>query len=428
MNKLRPPRIRINPFKPNSPIHPGMFTGRASEVERLEAHLLQTRAGQASNFMITGERGIGKSSLLNYIKWVAEGHIAVDGLTMNFLVIDTDVDQSTTQLGLIKKIERALRHSLGRSEPARNFLHQAWSFLQRVEAAGTKVNKTEAPDCDEVIFDEFAYSLAEIVQRVTDESRAPDLFNARYDGVLILIDEADNAGKHLQLGSFLKLLTERVQRRGCDCLMIGLAGLPELRRVLSDSHRSSLRLFEELPLDRLSREEVVQVIDVCVRFANKKSTRVTKVTTDAKDALVALSEGYPHFIQQFGFSAFTADEDGSIDGVDVTNGAFGARGALELIGDRYYRNDFYGKIQRDSYRQVLRIMADRLDSWVTKAEIRDRFKGNESTLDNAIKALRDRHIILSKEGERGIYRLQQKAFAFWIKLCTEEHTEADRLA
>jgi hypothetical protein len=61
-------------------------------------------------------------------------------------------------------------------------------------------------------------------------------------------------------------------------------------------------------------------------------------------------------------------------------------------------------------------MADDLDAWVTRAKIKAKFKGKDSTLNNAIKALRDRHIILPKEGEKGIYRLQHKGFALWIKL------------
>ena len=97
-------------------------------------------------------------------------------------------------------------------------------------------------------------------------------------------------------------------------------------------------------------------------------------------------------------------------------------GALELIGDRYYRDDFYNKIQKESYRQVLRIMADRLDGWVRKPEIRKAFRGRDSTLDNAIKALRDRNI-LSKEGERAVYRLQHKGFAYWIKIYTADPKE-----
>ena len=61
-------------------------------------------------------------------------------------------------------------------------------------------------------------------------------------------------------------------------------------------------------------------------------------------------------------------------------------------------------------------MADRLDGWISKSEIRDKFKGTDATLTNAIKALLTRHIILPKEGERGVYRLQR--FALWIKLKT----------
>jgi hypothetical protein len=110
------------------------------------------------------------------------------------------------------------------------------------------------------------------------------------------------------------------------------------------------------------------------------------------------------------------DTDNVIDRSDLEKSAFGPRGALDLIGDRYYRNDFYNKIQQDSYRQVLRIMADDLDGWVTRAKIKSKFKGKDSILNNAIKALRDRHIILSKEGEKGVYRLQHKGFALWIKL------------
>jgi hypothetical protein len=70
---------RTNPFRPNSPVSPGMFVGRLDELGALEQSLVQTRAGQPKHFMVTGERGIGKTSLLNYLRWVAQGQIDVDG-------------------------------------------------------------------------------------------------------------------------------------------------------------------------------------------------------------------------------------------------------------------------------------------------------------------------------------------------------------
>ena len=397
-----------------------MFVGRVDELDKLEAHLLQTRAGQPVNFMLTGERGIGKTSLLDYIKYVARGSLDVAGEKLNFLVVETDLDERTSQLALAKKIELGLRRELSKSEKARSFLTTTWRLLERVEAGGVSLKEKRPPDSD-LIVEEFAYSLAETVTRITDKS-GEDLFSARYDGLLLLIDEADNASPDLKLGSFIKLLTERLQRHDCQRVMVGLAGLPELRQVLLTSHPSSLRVLEELPLGRLSDEEVRGVIDICIDAANKKNSDKTSVTESAKASLVNLAEGYPHFIQQFGYSAFAADTDNTIDKDDVAEGAFGRRGALEVIGDRYYRNDFYNKIQKDSYRQVLRIMARKGDSWVTKAEIKKEFHGQESTLDNAIHALRARHIILPREGYKGVYRLQHRGFALWITLYASKQT------
>ncbi len=420
---------KINPFKPNSPVRPGMFVGRLAEIERLESHLLQTVRGNPSNFLVTGERGIGKSSLLNYLKWVAAGDIAMeDDTKLRFLVIDTDIEPSTTQVGLVQKIELGLRRELAKTEPARAFLRKSWEFLQRIEAGGVRLHKADEEADQSVLIEEFAYSLAETIDRLTSPSDGPSTFGTQYDGVLILIDEADNASRDLRFGAFIKLLLERVHRRGCDRVMVGLAGLPHVRQTLVEGHPSSLRLFDTVVLDRLSQPEVGRVMESGLEQAEKDNGVKYTITPSAQSLLAVLSDGYPHFIQQFGFSAFDVDQDNVIDREDVTKGAFGKMGALEALGDRYYRDDFYNKIQEESYRQVLRIMADKLDGWVTKTEIRDRFRGGMAVLNNAIKALRDRHIILSKEGERGVYRLQHKGFALWIKLKTTDPRELQRVA
>jgi len=407
--------MKLNPFRPNSPVNPGMFVGRLGEIQRLEQALIQSRSGEPAHFMITGERGIGKTSLLLYLKFLARGDIPYNKINFRFLILDLDVDSNTTQLGLIRRIQTHLERQLGQNEPARNFLKEAWSFIQRLRImdSGIQVKANEASD--EVLLDEFALSLAQVCGR-TCRPDAVALFSASYDGFLLLLDEADNCSAQLELGSFLKLLLERLQRNGCDRILVGLAGLPDLRAKLYASHPSSLRIFEDIQLGRLTGQEVSNVISICLEKAREKNQEATEITDEARQKLVGLSEGYPHFIQQFGYSAFAMDTDNMIDASDVVGSAFGARGALDLIGDRYYRNDFYNKIQQDSYRQVLRIMADDLDAWVTRAKIKAKFKGKDSTLNNAIKALRDRHIILPKEGEKGIYRLQHKGFALWIKL------------
>lgn len=399
-----------------------MFVGRLAQVEALEAALLQTRAGRAKSFMLTGERGIGKTSLLQYLKYVAQGHIPISDETMHFLVVELDVDTSTTPVGVIRRVELALKRELAKTEPARSFLTAGWEFVKRLEAFGVNLREAARPADVETIQDEFAHSLAITAMRIV-QADATSIFGAKYDGILLLIDEADNAPKALRLGSFLKLLTERIQRHGCQHLVMGLAGMPNLREVLREGHPSSLRVFDELQLDTLSEEEASMVIDRALEVANDQNAVQTSVDDAARNALINLSEGYPHFIQQFGYSAFSADTDGVIDREDVVRGAFGPLGAMEKIGDRYYRDDFYNKIQKESYRQVLRIMADNENRWVSKQDIRAKFRGKTSTLDNAIHALRQRKIILAKEGEHGVYRLQHRGFAFWIKIYTTDPQE-----
>ena len=93
---------------------------------------------------------------------------------------------------------------------------------------------------------------------------------------------------------------------------------------------------------------------------------------------------------------------------------FNKNGALDLIGDRYYKDMYFGKIKKDSYRQILNIMANKSNKWISRKEIEKYFKGEKTTLKNGIKALRDRNIILSKPGSRGLYRLQWIGFAVWI--------------
>jgi len=255
---------------------------------------------------------------------------------MNFLVVEIDLDTGSTDVGRIRRVNLGFGRALAKTEPARSFLSSGWEFLRRLEAFGVGLRDGEQMTDTESLHDEFAYSVAMTANRITQED-APSLFGARYTGIILLIDEADNAPKSLGLGSFLKLLTERIHRHGCEHFMVGLAGMPGLREVLRESHASSLRILDELPLDTLSDDEVSTVIDRALTEANNENVEKTSVDNAGRTGLIYLSEGYPHFIQQFGYSAFSADTDCVIDLKDVHRGGFGPLGAMDKIGDRYYR-------------------------------------------------------------------------------------------
>ena len=143
---------------------------------------------------------------------------------------------------------------------------------------------------------------------------------------------ADNCPKELNIGTFLKNLSETLVIEGCVRVLVILAGLPRLRDVLHDSHPSSLRLFEELELSPLSLEEVKDVIRNGIEESNKQHSSEEPVTIDDKilDMVVAFSEGYPHFVQQIGYSVFNTNTDNVISEADVIEAVFGKGGSRTL--------------------------------------------------------------------------------------------------
>lgn len=239
---------KVNPFRPGQIVAPGMFAGRFEELLALERFLHHTKHGNPHHFLIHGERGIGKSSLLFYLDHIARGSLpSVESGTFRFLPVTIELDRTTGFADVVKKIGREFQRVLAQHRRAKELLKAVWEFLTRFEAFGVKYEaKTPAPDRDEVI-----------EQLITAVSHVSSTLSGEIDGVLLLIDEADKPPTDAELGIFVKLLTERLTKRGCSNLTLGLAGLPPLVTKLRKSHESAPRIFEMITLEPLTPDECV---------------------------------------------------------------------------------------------------------------------------------------------------------------------------
>lgn len=403
---------QVNPFTPNNPAGIGMFTGRLAEIEEFEKGLFQTKNGFPANFLVTGERGIGKSSLMLYLKYVAQSDIAPDYDPFNFLIISLSISEKMGLSTLIKLIEKHISRELGKIEAVRSFLTETWSFVQRVKVMDSGISQSEKEAEEELLLDDFAYSLANTCNRITNPSKD----EKKKDGILFIMDECDNASPDLRLGYFFKAVTENLQKNDCSNVMFVAAGLPEVCEKISDSHQSALRIFSQMKISPLTEDDSNYMVGRGLKQANEINVEQITIDSSALKQIASLAEGYPHFIQQFSYSAFEENSDDKIDTKDVIDGAFKPGGALDEIGGRYYATAYFDKIKSDEYRQVLSIMAKRQNLWIKKSEIRSEFSGDESTLSNALAALTSRKIILKNPSITGEYRLQQKGFALWISL------------
>lgn len=402
---------KINPFKPNSPVPPGMFSGRYDEIMLIEKGLYQVSKENAINILLTGDRGIGKSSLINLANYISKGEIETTLFgKLNLIPINITISKTTSIESLMKLIENCLSRELNKIEKMKAFLSESWKFIKQLKIMDSGFEEKKGDSDPDILADNFSYSLYETSKKIKE------LTENSKDGIVFFIDEVDNASESLQLGYFLKYVTEKLQQLGTSNVAFFLAGLPQTVEVLMKSHESSLRIFQHLKIKELKPEDRNEVIQKGLDSAKKINGSETTITKSALSLISTLSEGYPHFIQQFGYSAFSINEDDEISKEDVVKSAFNKGGAIDELGSRYYQNQFNERIKSDEYREVLTIMAESLNDWVKKSDIKVDFSGSDSNLSAALRTLTERNIILKNVSKQGEYRLQQRGFAIWIKL------------
>lgn len=396
---------KFNPFRPNSLVTPGMFTGRINEVNRAERALFQTKNRNPQHFMFEGERGIGKSSLFRYLDWLARGEVPTSERgKFNFVVVNIELREMMGHGDVIDRLMMELRSQISGMSRVREICKRAWEFVSRFEAYGTRYRQNEDAARREGL-DTLTNTLGDLITDAGEE----------IDGVLLLIDEADKPPATAHLGELCKLLTERLAYKNCERVSIGLAGLPGLVGRLRTSHESAPRVFDVLSVEPLTVDERITVIHRGLAEAEKINHVKTMISNQAAGLIANLSDGYPHFIQQFAYCAFDKDVDDFIDIADVIEGAFEEHGALDQLGRRYFSDWYIDQIGSEDYRRVLSTMAESSDSWVSRPKIFASSGVRERIVDNALRVLKERRIIIQNDRVRGEYRLPAKAFAAWIK-------------
>jgi len=398
---------KFNPFRPDKMCPPGIFAGRLEEIKTIDHCLLQTKNGNPQHFLIEGERGIGKSSLFWLEQFVASGQIEtmVTNTKLDFIVVSISLQEQDDYYSIIRKIMTELKNQLAKRDSLKAIALAAWDFISRFEAGGIRYNK-EASRIEETEL--LAHLQSDFVKLLCDiENKA--------DGVLLLLDEADKPSFEAGLGLICKLLTEELSRKGCEHLCIGIAGLPGVLQSLKDSHESSPRIFKIMNLQPLEKTECESVIETGLKEASEKNGFEITITAEAMASLVSLSEGYPHFLQEFAYAAFEEDADNVIDRQDVLESLFRENGPFEQLGRKFFAQ-YYAAPSSDDYRTVLHSLALHFDNWVDRATLIKESGLKDRTIDNALRALKEKNIIIQDGMRRGHYRLPTRAFAVWTRL------------
>jgi|TARA_Y100000310_G_scaffold31186_1_gene29605 Cdc6-like AAA superfamily ATPase len=399
--------MKFNPFRPNSIAPPDLFHGRDEEMVFIEKSLFQTKNGNPQHFLIEGERGLGKSSLFLKVAEQAVGTtLLINDEKANFIVINVELDSSQSFVDILKTIAADFKRALSEKEKIKTLAADVWNFLSKWEILGVRYHKLD---------DSLIQPYDILNELVLNFERLLKQAKGHIDGVLVLLDEADRPDEKASLGELVKLLTEKLSKRESNQVVVGMTGQPGLIAKLKTSHESSSRIFTIFALKPLTTTENKAVIQSGLAIANRINKEQTTIDPDAMELISQLSEGYPHFLQEFAFKAFEIDTDNNICSEDVKEAAFGNIGALHQLGHKYFNDLYFTQIGSDDYRRVLQAMSRFSDEWVNRTMIKSEISIKDTILNNALQALKTRNIIIPNPGQQGEFRLPTKSFAAWIK-------------
>ena len=270
-----------NPYSPGAGSRPPALTGRDEEIESFRILLGRLRAGRSEKSMlITGLRGVGKTVLLNTFAAIAE--------EAGFRSAKSEITHETDFRPMIA---RMARRALLAISPASRMRERA-----RQAAAVFKSFTLRTPEGFEI-----AVHVDALIGRGDSGDLGEDLSDlfvalgeaaAEHDtGVVFLLDEV----QFLAQGELEALIAalHQVSQRDLPLTLAG-AGLPQLPTLAGAAKSYSERLFRFGAIDSLPGPAARDALEVPARAAG------VSYQPEATERILALTDGYPYFLQEYG--------------------------------------------------------------------------------------------------------------------------------
>ena len=307
MNPLR------NPYAPGAGTPPPELAGREEIRESARIALERIRLGRPNkSLMMIGLRGVGKTVLLNRIRQDAEA----GGITA--LRVEAPENRSLPSI-LVPQLRSALL-ALSRREAAKDLAQRALRGLAGF-ASALKIKYMDI----EASFD-FAPEPG-LADNGDLEVDLPDLLGvvgeaARADGtcVALFIDELQYV-KEDELGALIAAL-HRTTQLSLPVTVVG-AGLPQLLGRMGKAKSYAERLFDFQTIGALSSE------DAKLAIAKPVQEEGVEIEEAALDAIVAKTQCYPYFLQEWGKHVWNVADISPITAANVATASLEATADLD---------------------------------------------------------------------------------------------------
>jgi len=275
-----------NPFGPGAGMPPPALVGREELLTSFSVTLARARAGRpVKSLLATGLRGVGKTVLLNRFDRIAQDA----GLQVAFMEASDDGSFVTLLANRIRRIILELDRLGALSEAAKRAMRVFKSFTVRFGAEGLAFAIDVDAERGQADSGDLASDLQDLFVAVG--AAAKD----RNTGVLLAIDELQYLDER-ELGALI-MAVHRTSQLELPVVIVG-AGLPSLPALAGDAKSYAERLFDFPQVDRLAPPDAAQAI---VEPAHREGV---EFTADAVARIVAVTRGYPYFIQEWAYQVW----------------------------------------------------------------------------------------------------------------------------
>ena len=290
-----------NPFAPGAGTPPPELAGRDELIQSIHIAAERTRRLLAArSVLLLGLRGVGKTVLLDRV------HDEAQGAGLATVMIEA-TDRSALPALLAAELRRVLLR-LSRQRRVRDVASRALRVLAGFASAlkvkyGDIELGIDAP-VEPGVADsgDLELDLVALFEALGAAAAASDT------ALIVIVDELQYVPK-AELAALIAALHRAAQRR--LPILLAAAGLPQLRAQVAEAKTYAERLFEFREVGPLDEEASGDAVAKPIRTHN------ADISPDALKMIVAETQGYPYFLQEWGKHAWDIAERSPIDAGDV---------------------------------------------------------------------------------------------------------------
>ena len=391
-----------SPFTPGVPVDPRLFVGREGQIQELLDAAQKAKRGNFQIAYVSGERGIGKSSLVKMALHVAAtqrnaitAHAHLGGVS-NFAGLGRRAMEAAAQDGIVRPWGENLMKALG-------------NRVEKVGMMGVDITLKASERDLASTGENLPREMAELANKIGG-NRSP---------MILALDDINGFADTPKFAHWVKSATEiAAGRAGKIPVFLIMVGLEERRRQMMKHNPSVARVFQPtLFVEPWTEEETLDFF--------RRGFEVGRISSDISKLwlprCVSFSGGFPMLAQEIGHAVWTRARKG--EHVDAILGIVDAANA---IGRQHLQSGVLDALRSSKYKSIL-AKAVKLSS-SGKFSRRDLLQSAKLTerekvgVDAFLQRMRKLGAIVADEEsvESGAYRFPTLLHALYFFIATDD--------